>query len=121
MRLKKVRIVVEPFSKLDARWKEALRGKRRTKNWEETISVGSWEILGKVLSPPRLQILALIPVVKPRSIAHLAKAMHKDFKNIHSDVHFLADLGLINLHEEGKRKTLIPVAKFSGIELPLAA
>jgi predicted transcriptional regulator len=32
---------------------------------------------------------------------------------------FLADLGLIELKEEGKRKTLIPIARFAGIEVDL--
>ena len=31
----------------------------------------------------------------------------------------LADLGLIELKAEGKRKTLIPVARFAGIEVDL--
>jgi predicted transcriptional regulator len=121
MKLKKARIVVEPIESVKARWKKALQGKLKMKGDEEIISVGSWEILGKVLSPPRLQILATIPHIRPKSIAELARALKKDFKNIHSDVRFLADLGLIELREEGKRKTLVPVAKFSEIDLPLAA
>src|SRR5438445_689876 len=48
-------------------------------------------------------------------------AVKKDFKNVYSDVRFLADLGLIELREEGPHKTLVPVARFSRIELPLAA
>ena len=83
--------------------------------------MGSWEVLGKLLSPPRLQILAMIPHLKPHSIAQLAKLMKKDFKNVHSDVKFLADLGLIELREEGLRKTLVPIARFNEIDLPLAA
>ena len=47
--------------------------------------------------------------------------LKKDFKNVHSDVKFLAELGLIELREEGLRKSLVPMAKFSKIDLPLAA
>lgn len=47
--------------------------------------------------------------------------MKKDFKNVYSDVKFLADLGLVDLREEGSRKTLVPIAKFGGIELALAS
>lgn len=121
MKLKRAKIVVEPFVRLNRRWKKALRGKIKSTAKEEVVSVASWEVLGKVLSSPRLQILAAIPHLKPRSIAHLAKAMNKDFKNVYSDVRFLADLGLIDLRQEGPRKTLVPVARFSEIELPLAA
>ena len=121
MKLRRAKIIVEPFEDVKERWKRALQSRLRSKNNEEIISVGSWEILARVLSPPRLQILATILRIKPKSIAHLAREMKKDFKNIHSDVRFLADLGLIDLREEGPRKTLVPVAKFNEIELALAA
>lgn len=121
MKLKKVKIIVEPIKKTNERWVLALKGKLLSKPGEEMITVSSWDILGKILSPPRLQILSLIPVLQPKSISALAKAMKKDFKNIYTDVMFLADLGLIDLRKEGPKKTLVPVAKFDGIELELAA
>jgi len=124
MKLKKVRIIVEPIAKTSERWLRALQGKAvdsgRAFNGE-TITVSSWEVLGRVLSPPRLQILSLIPSLKPKSISALAKKLGKDFKNVHTDVKFLADLGLIDLRETGTRKTLVPVAKYDGIEFALAA
>ncbi|MCM2278159.1 MAG: hypothetical protein NDJ89_08790 [Oligoflexia bacterium] len=121
MKLKKVRIVVEPIETTNERSLAALKGKATSKPGEETISVSSWEVLGRILSPPRLQILTVIPALKPKSISALAKAMKKDFKNVYSDVKFLADLGIVDLRETGPKKTLVPVAKFDGIELALAA
>lgn len=121
MKLRKVRIVVEALEKTNDRWASALAGRLETKSGEEVISVADWETLGRILSPPRLQILAVIPSLKPKSILALAKAMKKDFKNVHSDVKFLADLGLIELKESANGRTLIPLAKFSGIEFGLAA
>lgn len=121
MKLRKVRIVVESTKNVSARWVKALRGKVKNKPGVDTISVGSLEILAKVLAPPRLQILTAIPQLKPKSIAELARQLDRDFKNVHADVRFLADLGLIDLREEGARKTLVPVAKFDGIELPFEA
>jgi len=43
--------------------------------------------------------------------------LKRDFKNVYSDVVFLADLGLIELKEEGARKTLMPSVRFTGIEV----
>jgi predicted transcriptional regulator len=120
MKLKRVRIAVESLDQTNARWLQALHGRTKCRE-EELITLPSWEVLGRILSPPRLQILALIPVLKPRSISALAKALKKDFKNVHTDVKFLADLGLIELKEVGNRKTLVPVAKYQGIEFALAA
>jgi len=125
MKLKKVRIVVESIEKTNTRWAAALKGKAQGKSQakpgEEILSVSSWEVLGRILSTPRLQILTAIPALKPKSISALAKAMQKDFKNVYSDVKFLADLGLVELREEGPKKTLVPIAKFDGIELAFAA
>lgn len=122
MKLKKARIVVESFKEMDKRWLGAFRGKARSKSNEEVISVSSWKVLGKVLSAPRLQILSTIPRVRPHSISQLAKILKRDFKNVYSDVKFLAGLGLIELKEEaGPRKSFILLARFSEIDLPLAA
>ena len=77
--------------------------------------------MGKIFSPARLKILAAIPVLEPKSIADLSRLLKRDFKNVHSDVKFLADLGLLNLRIEGTRKTLVPVAKYRELELSLAA
>ena len=115
MNLKRVRIAVEPFSRTHDRWKKALKGKSASR--EVVITVASCDVLGKVLSPQRLEILARIPVLKPKSIAALARSLKRHFKNVHSDVIFLADLGLIELKAEGK--TLMPIARFTGIEVDL--
>lgn len=121
MKLKTAKIIVESIEDTKKRWKKALKGKTKSNSKEEIIAVSSWEILGKVFSPQRLQILNVILITKPKSIAELARELKRDFKNVHADVKFLADVGLIDLKEEGPRKTLIPVALFSEIELPLAA
>lgn len=121
MKLKAVKIIVEPFREMNARWQKALKGKSKSKQATMVVSVASWKILGKVLSPPRLQILAIILHSKPRSIAALARALKKNFKNVYGDVKFLADIGLVDLKQEGPRKTLVPLAKFNEINLPLAA
>ena len=71
MKLKKVRIVVESVEQASERWAAALKGKLRTKPGEEILSVASWDVLGRILSPPRLQILASIPALKPKSISAL--------------------------------------------------
>jgi predicted transcriptional regulator len=121
MKLKRVRIAVEPLSRTQARWKKALRGKAVSDSRRAVITVASWEVLGKVLSPRRLEILARIATLKPKSIAALARSLERDFKNVHTDVVFLADLGLIELKAEGRRQTLVPIARFAGIEVDLGA
>lgn len=122
MKLKKVRIIVEDIDGTKQRWRAALlAGKRADHAGITVISVPSWEVLAKVLSAPRLQILARLPELKPTSIAALARALGRDFKNVHAEVTFLANLGLIDLRATGRRRTLVPTALYSEIDLPLAA
>jgi len=122
MKLKKALIRIESADVISERWVGYLKGKKsKSPKGYEVISVSNWEVLGRLLSPPRLQLLSAIPLIQATSIAALAKAMKKDFKNVYSDVRFLADLGLIELKEEGPRKNLVPVAKYEGIEFSLAA
>src|SRR4030095_11112519 len=66
MKLKRVRIALEPLSRTQARWKRALGGKAVSDSKRTLITVASWEVLGKVLSPRRLELLARIPVLKPK-------------------------------------------------------
>lgn len=119
MKLKRVRIRVEPLARTHARWKKALKGRPVAK--EEVITVASWEVLGKVLAPRRLEILARVPALRPRSIAALARHLKRDFKNVYVDVMFLADLGLIELKAEGRRRTLTPIVRFNAIAVDLGA
>ncbi|MBP9708893.1 MAG: hypothetical protein KBD78_14755 [Oligoflexales bacterium] len=121
MKLKTARIIVESFEMTNERWLKALQGRSKSKPNEEIIVVNSWKTLGKLLSPSRLQILAIIPHSKPKSIAELARILKRDFKNVYQDVQFLADVGLLDLIEGGSRNTLRPMAKYKEIELPFAA
>ena len=121
MKLKTVRIIVESVEDTSKRWKKALKGRTKTRVNDEIISVPSFAILGKIFSPTRLEILAAIIITKPKSIADLSRLLKRDFKNVHSDVKFLADLGLLDLREEGARKTLVPVAKYKELKFPLSA
>lgn len=43
----------------------------------------------------------------------LAGSLKRDFEHVYVDVMFLADLGLIELKAEDRRKTLIPIVRFS--------
>jgi predicted transcriptional regulator len=115
MRTRRVRIAVEPLAKTEVRWKKALKG--TTTSGGDVVTVASWEVLAKVLSPARLEMLARIPEIKPKSIAALARSLERDFKNVYSDVMFLAEVGLVELRKEGPRKMSAPVVRCTGIEV----
>lgn len=57
-----------------------------------------------ILTESRLVLLTLIRKYKPESVAELARLAKRDFKNVHSDVALLQDLGLVHstVNQKGK-------------------
>ena len=75
-----------------------------------------------ILTVRRLEILIYLNQFKPKSIYELAQGLNRDFKNVHSDVHRLFDMNLIDLEPSGtSRNGLTPKAKYTGIEFSLTA
>src|SRR4051812_36234993 len=102
MKLKKVRIVVQSVEHAKAEGSKALRGEARSIQKPGTIIFTSLEAVAKVLSPARLELLGAILNRSPESIYALAKAVGRDFKNGHSDVKLLAEVGLLELKSTGR-------------------
>jgi predicted transcriptional regulator len=117
MKLKTARLVIESRRNVTLRWAKAMKGRFDDNADVEVISFNDWNTLARIISPPRLEILAAIPSSKPRSISALAKMLGRDFKNVQADVHFLASIGLIDLRKGGVRNSLLPRAKFEKIEI----
>lgn len=122
MKKKHAKIVVRSLLKTKLEWKAALQGKRKAIRKEDELVFTSLEAVARVFSKNRMEILRAIIHLRPKSIYELAKILNKDFKNVHTDLKLLVDVGLIELKEANNgRKGLIPLSKFSGIELDLAA
>ena len=68
------------------------------------LSFPSFELLGRVITPARLELLSMIRKEKPKSIQELSRLLKRDFKNVYQDVKALADAGLLELKEQGKGK-----------------
>lgn len=121
MKLKKVRIMIQPIEDVKQEWASAIRGEIRAIQKPGTLVFTSLAAVAKVLSPVRLELLGAILKHKPDSISSLAKIVGRDFKNVYDDVHLLASVGILELKGAGKREAVKPVALYSGIELDLAA
>lgn len=122
MKMKHAKIIIRSVDSIKSEWKTALKGKKKAlPKGDEVIFIGI-ETVAKVFAKTRMQVLRTIITKKPNSIYELAKMLDRDFKNVHSDVRLLSDIGLIELKQtKDARKGLKPVARFSGIELDLAA
>ncbi len=117
MKLKTARLVIESRRKITLRWARALKGTVGVGAGVEVISFPDWNTMARVISSPRLEILAAISSAQPKSISALARLLGRDFKNVQADVQFLASAGLIDLQKGGVRNSLVPRARFEKIEI----
>lgn len=65
------------------------------------ITFASWELMHKVLSPKRLELVRALCGQAPMSIRELSRRVGRDFKGVHTDVTSLLGAGVID-QEDGK-------------------
>ncbi len=63
------------------------------------ISFETPELLWKVLTAKRWDVLKLMAGVGPLAIREVARRLERDVKAVHGDVHALLDAGLLEKHE----------------------
>lgn len=56
----------------------------------------------KAMSPARLALLSALREAGPTSVYQLAKKLERDYKNVHTDVRQLADLGIVERLADGR-------------------
>jgi predicted transcriptional regulator len=63
---------------------------------ERHLAFESWEALARILSGKRMELLRYVRRHKVTSIRALAKALSRDYSNVHADVQALASAGLLD-------------------------
>jgi predicted transcriptional regulator len=79
------------------------------------------EVMRKAITTERLRILKIIKEKHPSSIYELAKLLNRNLKNVSDDVHYLSELGLIELEKaksNGRVKTM-PIVNYDKILLEI--
>jgi predicted transcriptional regulator len=103
MRVKKVEIgfksVEAALGDFVATGEMIMRGEQVKKR--EGVFFTDYEAFRKALTPKRLELLHIIKKQKPSSIHQLAKLANRDVKNVHDDVKYLSQVGLVELSESG--------------------
>jgi predicted transcriptional regulator len=100
-------------------YRKATSGKASKK--KEGTFFASVKAVRKILTETRLKLLSVVKNEKPSSIYELAALTGRDFKNVSADVHFLAEMGLIELKSSSRsRKQRQPVLVTDHIVLDLA-
>jgi predicted transcriptional regulator len=79
------------------------------------LSLPDEEALDRVLSPKNLELLRTTVNEKPTSVRELARAVERDVKNVSTAVNELAELGVLELEQDGRAKR--PVVWYDEIEV----
>ena len=80
------------------RMRRAFRGEKQG----AYLSFASLELLWKVLTPKRWEILRTMTGAGPLAIRELARRLHRDVKSVHGDVQSLLKAGVLDRTEDGQ-------------------
>lgn len=77
------------------------RAKRGETFGERHLAFESWDALSRVLTGKRMELLRYVRRHNVSSIRALAKALNRDYSNVHADVQALAGAGLLKSSPNG--------------------
>jgi predicted transcriptional regulator len=92
-------------------WHRAGRGEA---SQERRLAFESWDVLTRVLTAKRLELLRYVRRHDVNSIRGLAKALGRDYSNVYGDVQSLIEAGLLDVGGDGVR------ANYDAIETKIA-
>ena len=92
-------------------WHRAERGESFS---ERHLSFESWDALARLLTGKRMELLRYVRHHNVTSVRALAKALKRDYSNVHADVQALTAAGLLDATDAGLR------ADYDAIETKIA-
>jgi len=90
------------------------RGERGETFRERHLAFESWDALARVLTGKRMELLRYVRRHEVVSVRALAKALGRDYSNVHADVQALTAAGLLDATDGGLR------ADYDAIETKIA-
>jgi predicted transcriptional regulator len=79
-------------------WHRAERGETFH---ERHLAFESWDALARVLTGKRMELLHYVRRHNVTSVRALAKALGRDYSNVHADVQALTAVGLLDITDRG--------------------
>ena len=92
-------------------WHRAERGETFR---ERHLAFENWDTLARVLTGKRMELLSYVRRNNVTSVRALAKALGRDYSNVHADVQALTGAGLLDTSSKGVR------ADYDAIETKIA-
>jgi len=112
-------ITVEPTAEF---FEAALEDARRLEAGEDlddeyVLSLPDEEALERVLRAKNLELVRTIATREPASVRELARLVDRDIKNVSTALNRLAELGLVELEDEGRAKK--PTVWYDHVEIDI--
>lgn len=120
--IKNVRLDIQNEDDFISEAREAMKevSEGRSVKPQSVISFESLKTMRKFITDKRLKILRAVKNYKPASIYQLAKILKRDAKNVSDDVHYLSELGLIEIKKgKDKRQKIRPIVDYGKILLEI--
>lgn len=89
----------DALDRFEAAWNRAAEGRKGPVL--HVLSLRDLPALLRTLTPARWSLLQRLKAEGPMSIYEMAKRLQRDYKNVHTDVTRLAELGLIEKRADG--------------------
>ena len=124
IKVKNIRLEIQDEGEFISEIKRDLKKIAKGENVKNrsTLSFESLKAMRMFITDERLKILKVVRKYHPESIYELAKILKRDTKNVSDDVHYLSELGLLDIKEskDGRKKTT-PVVNYQKImvEIPV--
>ena len=90
--------VRDALDRFEAAWNRRTEGRKSL----HILSLADLPLLLKTLTPARWKLLERLRQAGPSSIYELSRKLERDYKNVHTDVTRLADIGLIERAADGR-------------------
>jgi len=128
MKTKKLKIrfqsIDETLDQFENDWKDIKNGMNpfRVIASNDFVLMMDYERFSKLFSTQRLRLIHMIQAKQPTSINQLAKFLKREQANVHRDVQFLSDLGILELKRNkthGKHEVVRPEFNWSSIEIEI--
>tara|TARA_Y100000310_G_scaffold342430_1_gene445664 strand:- start:5 stop:379 length:375 start_codon:yes stop_codon:yes gene_type:complete len=88
---------------------------------KDIISFEDVEVMRKILTPRRIELLKIIKHKHPKSIYELAKLLGRDPKSVNTDITILHQLGMLDLEHITKGREIIkPIVDYDKINVAIA-
>jgi predicted transcriptional regulator len=88
----------DALDRFEAAWNRRTEGR----NPLHVLSLADLPLLLRTLTPARWELLDRLREAGPLSIYELAKRLERDYKNVHTDVARLAEIGLIEKQPDAR-------------------